>query len=181
MPPSGDQLSLPVPRQFPEGSFRDPKRGGEPTDVLNLQAGGNPALQPEHSRSWSAGLQWRPSRERGPEASLDYVEITKTNDIVNPADLVMTDFALFARLYPKRVERASPAPDDPFGVGPITAIDASHINIARTKIRAFGSRCEIWDRAARLRPAGFSRARDLAARVLGVAQRLVRPPRTTWL
>lgn len=137
VPPSGDQLAPPVPRRFQQGAFHDPQRGNEPTDVVDLQAGGNPALQPEHSQSWSAGLLLRPARERGLQGSLDYVVITKTDDIVNPADLLMTDFALFARRYPERVTRASVATDDPFGVGRITAIDATHINIARSRVRAW--------------------------------------------
>jgi outer membrane receptor protein involved in Fe transport len=78
-----------------------------------------------------------PEAIRGLQASLDYVVIKKSDDIVSPADLAITDFAVFEQRHPERVTRAAVTPGDPYGVGMITAIDASHINVAQAKIRAW--------------------------------------------
>jgi hypothetical protein len=137
VPPSGDQLAPPVPRRFSQGAFRDARRGNELTGLVDLQAGGNPSLNPERSRSWSAGAFLVPGTLGDLQLSLDYVEITKSNNIVSPADLAMTNLPLFEARYPQRVTREPASQNDIYGVGPITAIDASDINVAQARIRAW--------------------------------------------
>jgi len=137
VPPSGDQLAPPA-RTFLRSGFRDPKRGNEPTPGrIDFQAGGNPTLRPERSRSWSAGIALEPEALRGLQASLDFVEIRKTDDIVSPADLARMNVSVFEQRHPERVTRSSVGQDDRYGIGMITAIDASDINVAQAKIRAW--------------------------------------------
>ncbi len=111
VPPSGDQLGPPMPRRFQPGAFRRSERGNEPTGAVDFQAGGNPALDPERSRSWSAGLQLEPARERGLQASLTYMELVKVNVTLRARPIWrLADFALFARWYPDRAKRRLPLP-----------------------------------------------------------------------
>ncbi len=110
VPPSGDQLAPPAQQFLPPG-FRDPKRGNEATTgPVDFHAGGNPTLRPERSRSWSAGVALEPDAVRGLQASLDYVVIRKTDDIVSLADLALTNFSLFEQRHPERVTRAAASP-----------------------------------------------------------------------
>lgn len=137
VPPSGDQLAPPAQQFLPPG-LRDPRRGNEPTTgAIDFHAGGNPMLRPERSRSWSAGVSLEPEAIRGLQATLDYVVIKKNDDIVSLADLALTNLSLFEQRHPERVTRAVAGPNDRYGVGMITGIDASHINVAQAKIRAW--------------------------------------------
>lgn len=137
LPPSGDQFAPASPMEFPAGAFHDVRRGGELTGDVRFEAGGNPDLHPERSRSWSAGVVWKPALLTGLRVSLDYVRIQKVDNIVSPADLFFQDLGLFESLYPERVTRAAPTASDPFGVGPIINIDATDLNIARARIDAW--------------------------------------------
>jgi iron complex outermembrane receptor protein len=136
-PPSGDELAPPSPRLFPAGIFRDPRRGYESAGAVYVLAGGNPALEPEMSRSRSAGVVLEPVPLPGLHFSLDYVQISKTRDIVSPADLVFSDFSRFEELYPDRVTRGANDGADTFGVGRIMAIDATAHNIAEARVVAW--------------------------------------------
>ncbi len=138
MPPSGTNPRRPARTAPAAGLSRSRcaatnRRPGP----IDFHAGGNPTLRPERSRSWSAGVSIEPEAIRGLQASLDYVVINKTDDIVSPSDLALMNFPLFEQRHPERVTRAAASPDDRYGVGMITGIDASHINVAQAKIRAW--------------------------------------------
>jgi outer membrane receptor protein involved in Fe transport len=137
LPPSGDQFAPAAPMEFPPAVFHDARRGGEPSGIVRFEAGGNPDLHPERSRSGSAGVVWKPALLSGFRVSLDYVRIDKVDNIVSPADLFFQDPAFFESLYPNRVTRAAPGSADPFEVGPIINIDATDLNIARARIDAW--------------------------------------------
>jgi iron complex outermembrane receptor protein len=137
LPPAVNQL---VPTQVTQNGgalgLRDPRRGSEPLGVITRSTGGNPFLTPEESKTKSLGVVLTPRLLPGFRISVDWTEIRKTDNInAFPGGLqaVIDSEALF----PERVTRAPADPNDPFGVGPIRVIDASLINIARTKVEAY--------------------------------------------
>ncbi|CDG84918.1 TonB-dependent receptor [Janthinobacterium agaricidamnosum] len=86
----------------------------------------NPALQPERSKSYSAGLIWDP-RPRS-SVSLDVWEIRRTNEI----NQEQTDAAIAAGHIARDPSTATAIPGDP---GAITAVLANYVNSASTKVR----------------------------------------------
>jgi outer membrane receptor protein involved in Fe transport len=136
LPPSGDEIAPSASRVFLPGQLRDRRRDNEPTGAVEFTAGGNPDLNPERSRSWSAGVLWTPSSVPELQLSLDYLSILKKDDIVNPADLFFSDPVRFETLYSGRVTRGPMGSGEPFAVGPITAVNATAINISQAKIEA---------------------------------------------
>jgi len=114
--------------------FEDPIRcpvTGEPEDCFNavpVSAGGNPNLQPETSTQWNVGVVWEPL----PRLSfgVDYWSIEQKAVItsVDPAYIVANESQ-----FPGRVIRGPADPGSPALPGPITAVDASLINIGTTK------------------------------------------------
>lgn len=137
LPPSGDQFAPAAPMEFPPEAFRDIRRGGEPTGRVLFEAGGNPDLHPERSRSWSAGVVYKPEMLEGLRVSLDYVRISKVDNIVSPAEIFFQDLAWFEALYPERVIRGPQTFSDAHDVGPIIEIDATDLNIARSLVSAW--------------------------------------------
>jgi outer membrane receptor protein involved in Fe transport len=64
----------------------DPLRGNTPLSVPRMQVSlGNPNLQPETSKSWSAGLILTPRAVQGLRLSIDYTRIRKADEIFFPA------------------------------------------------------------------------------------------------
>jgi outer membrane receptor protein involved in Fe transport len=135
LPPGVEQLvptaALPITAQL-----RDPRRGNELATGVTGFGGGNPDLQPEDSRSWSAGLVLTPRGVPGLRASLDWSRIEKTNNIVSfgPATQALMDRE---NLFPSRFIRAAPAPGDPFGVGRLIQLDLTSINLAQAEVEAW--------------------------------------------
>jgi iron complex outermembrane receptor protein len=142
LPPSGDQFAPGTPTVFGPESFRDLRRGNELTGVVHFRAGGNPDLHPERSRSWSAGVLLKPAGMEGLRFSLDYVRISKVDDIVSPAALFFLDPVQFEIVYPDRVTRGPRGVDDPYEVAPITDINATDLNIARSTVEAWDAAVE---------------------------------------
>ncbi len=135
LPPSPNQLTQSVNNNA-VGGPQDPRRGGETLGVWQLTSGGNPDLRPEHSESWSGGIVLTSSMVRGFRASVDYTRTKKRDNIASfpgGQQAIVNNEALL----PGRVTRGPVPPNDPYGVGPITAINASLFNIARTDIEAF--------------------------------------------
>lgn len=137
LPPSISQLvSSTLPFTFPIAL--DPQRpgmfvGGEGVSY-NYVSAGNPDLKPEQSESYSYGAVLEPRRIKGLRLSVDYTHIAKTDEI-RPLDIQ----ALLANedAYPGRVERGPNLPGDPPGWrGPVTFIDVSLINLAKTTAEA---------------------------------------------
>lgn len=119
------------------GAYTDPLRGNTPLGPIAYRFGGNPALRPEQSESWSAGLIVTPSALPGLRVSLDYTRIEKTDNIAlypgsnqgiidNAAD------------FPGRVVRGPNLEGDPAGwAGPIVSLDGSVMNLATAFLEAW--------------------------------------------
>jgi outer membrane receptor protein involved in Fe transport len=130
LPPAVNQL---VPASFEfEGFYTDPLRGDEELGLFTSYFGGNAGLKPELSTTWSAGLVLTPLD--GLRFSVDWFHLEKRDNIVSPDPAVL--LASEAR-FPGRIVRAAPEPGDPYGVGKITAIDGSDINIAHASTSGF--------------------------------------------
>lgn len=133
LPPSVVELvSNPTPFVFPGGALFDPRRN-ERTGVFDATFGGNPRLMPEESESFSAGLIFTPQALQGLRISVDYTKINKRDNIASLDTQTVINNEL---LLPGRVTRG-PANGDPSGVGPITAVDITSINISRAQVEAY--------------------------------------------
>ncbi|WP_129778293.1 TonB-dependent receptor [Peristeroidobacter soli] len=132
MPPAVTQLTPGAP--FSYSGYIDPRRANEHTAEVSTIAGGSPTLQPEDSRSWSAGLILKPRFIDNLRLSVDYTRITKTDGIVTLTTQQVIDNEAY---LPGRVTRATPVPGDPFGVGQIAQVDATSVNLATAKIEAY--------------------------------------------
>lgn len=112
--------------------LRDPALGNAlipgPITVL---AGGSPALQPEESRSLSLGLVLTPRQLPGLRVSLDYTDIRKTNEVTT---MPLQFFVDNESAFPGRVLRGPGSSGQP---GPITQIDSTSLNLARSRLKAF--------------------------------------------
>lgn len=134
LPPNVNQLVPNAPFQEPSGFYLDPRRGNTPIGEFEVRSGGSPDLVPEESKSFSAGLILAPRFLPGARLSLDYTQIKKTDNIVS---LETQQVLLLEALLPGRVLRGPNLPGDPPGwAGPVTTIDTSLINSARTEVEA---------------------------------------------
>ena len=134
LPPAINQI-LPDAPSINPATVIDPRRGGATTTVPAGQVvgGGNPRLQPEESKSVSAGVVFTPFEKADTRLSIDYTRIEKTNEIrfLQVQEIVDNELSI-----PGRVVRAPAAANDPFGVGAITAIDATAVNVAASRLEA---------------------------------------------
>jgi hypothetical protein len=137
LPPAVSDLTLPSVQVLQSPGIADPKRGGEPIGAVTLLGGGNPALQPERSRSCGAGVVLGTSGVDGLRFSADYTQIAKSHVIYSPSSWLFDDPTAFFERVPARVTRAARAPNDPYEVGPITRIDASSLNLSRNDVKAW--------------------------------------------
>lgn len=143
LPPAINQLSPNLINGSTTNGFRDPRRGNELIGTaapFTIQNGGSLELDPERSKSFSVGVIFSPRFIPGLRISADYVDIRKTDEIG-----ILTEAFLLANedLYPGRVVRAPNVPGDPPGIpGPITALDAGLINVARSRARALDLQAE---------------------------------------
>jgi iron complex outermembrane receptor protein len=131
LPPSVSQLTTSPPGSA--GGIFDPRRGNEMV-FPQAVSGGNNGLRPEESTSWSAGAIITPKFAPRLRASLDYTRIKKKDNITGLGFQQVVDNE---NLFPSRVVRGPVAPGDPFGVGPITFIDATAVNISRAEVEAY--------------------------------------------
>ena len=93
--------------------------------------GGNPALKPEKSKQWSAGVVFEPAQDWS--ISVDWFDLYLRDGIVNgiaPA-VVLSDLAQYGNL----VVRGAPDPAFPGLPGRILSIDQRYINLGGTKIQ----------------------------------------------
>jgi len=145
LPPTLNQLN-PTNGALPASLFSrvfqvggDPARGNQPltgdsSGRISYAVGGNPNLEPEKSKSWSAGVVFRPRWMPGLRLSLDYTSIEKSGEITN---LLPAFFVANAGSFSNRITRGANLPGDPSGyLGPITAIDYTAINLAHTSVSA---------------------------------------------
>lgn len=133
LPPTTNQLA-PSALAVQSAGLVDPRRGNTLTGAATLVNGGNSALQPEKSKSWSTGVVYEPVFASGLRLSLDYTRIKKTNAIttLTAQQIINNELTL-----PGRVERAAAPPGDPYGVGPITLINNTLINLASAEVEAY--------------------------------------------
>lgn len=121
-----------------EGIFyvADPRRSGtyDLTDIVPVVSGGSSDLRPEQSESTSVGLIYTPRFLNGLRASIDYVRIEKTDEIVSlPIDILLQ----YEDQIPGRITRGERLPTDPDDyAGVITAVDTTLINIASSSVEA---------------------------------------------
>jgi iron complex outermembrane recepter protein len=135
-PPTYSEISpvLPdfsmFPTGFPPIPVIDPKRGGELNTTIGASFGGNPDLKPETSRDVNVGIVLEPRFLPGLHISVDYAHIQKHNDIemLSAQGIVDNEDAL-----PGRVVRGPVPPGDPFGVGPITFVNGTYINLFESR------------------------------------------------
>ena len=145
LPPSVVQLTPSAIFTLYDEGLIDPLRGNTPLGTLpnGVRYGGNPNLQPEQSKTWSAGLILTPRWLVGLRLSVDYVNITETGQIAQDPQGeqgLIND----ASLFPGRVVRAAPSAADLARgwAGPITFIDDSLLNVAVAKTQAYDARLD---------------------------------------
>ena len=64
--------------------FTDPLRGT--TESVFIKSGGNPHLKPENATQWTAGAVWTPSQLKGLRTSVDWLQISRNNEIGSAYD-----------------------------------------------------------------------------------------------
>jgi len=133
LPPSVGQLTSAGPPTG-AGQIFDPRRGNEINTSALAIFGGNTSLRPEKSTSWSVGTVFLPRFAQGLRLSVDYTRIKKSDNISGLSFQGVVDNET---LFPGRVTRGPVPPGDPFGVGPITFLDATSINISRAEVEAY--------------------------------------------
>lgn len=101
----------------------DPLRGNEPYIAQVLQ-GGNPSLKPMESKNWNLGLIFEPAFLDGLRVGFDWYRIDRAN-------LAYAFYPNIGNDILGRVTRATPAPGDPYGVGPITQVDWTLVSSAK--------------------------------------------------
>jgi iron complex outermembrane receptor protein len=148
IPPLLNQLTPDAPISFPTALFtrsgfslfqaRDPLRGneviGSTVPTVTFIAGGNPNVEPERSRTWSAGVILTPHWISELRVSVDWTHIVELNNYFAPPALLFqpltptgqAEFNAFMQEHPERFTRG--APSGGFSVGPITGIDATIAN-----------------------------------------------------
>lgn len=115
----------------------DPRRGNTSISVPATQilTGGSPDLKPEKSKTWSTGVIFTPRVLPGFRLSADYTQIEKIDNLTNlfAAQPIVDNEAFLA----ERVTRGANLPGDPAGwAGPITAVDARILNLAKAELEA---------------------------------------------
>lgn len=128
-PPYLSQLQEIAPFTSNLRRLTDPKRQGERLGLVAISSPGNSHLQPESSKSASAGFILSPQFLPSLRFSLDWTRIKKDNNIVPvlPIQQTINDEALL----PGVITRAEAAPGDTFGVGRIVSLDLSNRNATR--------------------------------------------------
>ncbi len=128
VPPTYSNLAAPLPSAFTT-MVSDQRRGGAATSISTI-SGGNPDLNPETSESTGVGLVFEPQSGwfKGLRIGADYNFIDKQNNIASLSPQVMVDNEA---VFPDRIIRDAAVPGDPFGVGRITAVNTSPVNLLR--------------------------------------------------
>jgi iron complex outermembrane recepter protein len=132
--PGVDQLIPNAPNSTAQ-TVIDPRRGSAATTLPagQIVGGGNPDLQPEESESWSVGVIFAPPAVPGLRASIDYTKIDKSDEISTTLGVQqIIDNEVY---LPGRITRGAPT-SDPLGVGIITAVNATGVNLARSEVEA---------------------------------------------
>ncbi|MBE7540069.1 MAG: TonB-dependent receptor [Opitutaceae bacterium] len=139
LPPSLNQLGSFLSFASTGVNLMDPKRGGglASTGPITLNQGGNPSLDPELSRSLSAGILYAPRFMSGLRLSVDVTQIDKRNEITTLSPQQDLDYE---GQIPWRVLRAPlTAADQALGYtgGRILALSTQFINLAKRRLLAY--------------------------------------------
>jgi outer membrane receptor protein involved in Fe transport len=137
LPPTGGQLAPGQSFFIPDSTaailgLTDPRRGGEVLGGFLLKSGGNEALRPERSESWSAGLVLTPRAIPELRASVDWTRIKKNDNI---ATLTLSQSTIDDELIVPGLITRDP-PDGSSDVGPINSINLALLNVARAEVEA---------------------------------------------
>lgn len=115
----------------------DPLRGNTPLGDTTLVTGGSSDVDPEETRSYSAGVIITPRIAPDLRISVDWTRIDKTDAIAVLFPTVQSDLNSLIEFFPERITRnTDPSTFGEFGVGPITGIDQSNLNLSKAKIEA---------------------------------------------
>ena len=124
------QVSFPLIGQ----NLHDPSRGGQllPNGVPQL-LGGNPGLAPETGNSHVLGLVYAPDRLRGLTIYLSQFRVDIKDNIFAPS---AQDLLSFPNLFPGRVTRGPPSPQDVQQgfLGPVISINDSFANFGGLRV-----------------------------------------------
>lgn len=134
-PPAMSQLVQSA--TFTSGAtLRDPRRGLELLPAnSSILTGGNPGLGPETSESFALGLILEPASTL--RFSLDYVR-TDLKDQIGTVPGASQGVLNFESSLPAgRVVRNPVQPGDPYGVGTVSVVDFTFLNLATTVVEAF--------------------------------------------
>lgn len=128
---------------------RDPARGNELIGatpfgfgIISGFYGGNPAVRPETSKTWTAGVIVKPHFLDGLRFSVDWTKLRKRDVYYDPVTLTtpffgntQTQFNDFISAFPDRVVRG-PASGG-YAVGPIKSLDVSLVNLNSLSTEAY--------------------------------------------
>lgn len=141
VPPSVTVLVPSAPDAFDVTGFGlvDPLRGREPVSgTINFFQGGNPALKPETSSTWTTGVVFEPKTISGLRVSVDWNRLKREDAIASPNfDQSLIDSSVEVKDF---VIRAAPnAQNDPsgYGVGPITGVNVQYRNYQSLKTESY--------------------------------------------
>jgi iron complex outermembrane recepter protein len=136
-PPTVDQMGPGPDFTLPASTaailgLSDPRRGNEPLGDFLFSSGGNPNLEPERSKSWSAGFVISPRTIPNFRLSLDWTKTEKTGQI---AALSLSQETIDQELsIPGLVSRALTTDGS---IGAITGVNLGLLNIARAEFEAY--------------------------------------------
>lgn len=118
--PTAEESSASVTRVYPAGAFNGLVQPGGADTVL-VTFGGNPLVQPEKLKSWSAGLAYTPAWLTRFKISGDYTVVRNHGAIVSPIETAFLDYPSFARQFAESVTYTN---------GTVTALNVSARNVA---------------------------------------------------
>lgn len=111
----------------------DPLRGNT-TYTAGVLSGGSPSLRPQKSDDWDLGVIWEPDALKGFRGAINWYHIKEPNAIVTlPTSTIINNPSSF----PGRVVRGPIPSGDPYGVGPITFVDDTLINLTELITEGF--------------------------------------------
>lgn len=143
-----DGYTPPTPTQITPNAFNtfnfiinDPKRGGtQPltTDMVLVVDNGSPSLAPEHGRTVTFGVVFRPTSLPGLRVSVDYSRLRVDHQITDFANSSIQYFVSHEDTLPGHIHRAAVTPADAargFTVGRIVSVDAGLLTTGQSTLQ----------------------------------------------
>jgi iron complex outermembrane receptor protein len=120
------------------GGATDPRRGNTALGAYQTLSGGNPALKPEHSKSWGGGVVLTPHWLPDFRLSVDYTRIKKTDNIATTFPGSTQGLINLESVFPDRIIRGPNLPgDQPGWAGPITLVNLTAFNLSKADVEAY--------------------------------------------